>query len=297
MPKYELIKTVSEQRLPLNLSGGARLDITIAAPSSASPLSSSFAVVEFPVILSSSSAVAGTDRNLLLFRRKSGRDFFLGIASPLDMETWPVDIPDVITGFYRTTSGSWTFRLRDLLDDFWTSIVSDVQQLANLLGLLAPLRALELISYDFSPGGVGWDSSSSARAGSRVFHLRREGVVSYPSINPAGYRLKVTCTAEGADKNIFLHRDDLPDRAQKIHVRPLAVCSPSDLVDYPAGLVSSDDFPPHYRLGKFDIVAANINDISSGWLNIKTEVKQLAGSLKFQQDSVSERDVLEISNG
>ena len=294
MPTYE-VRQLTAAPTDLGLSHlGARLDISVGEPgldpeSSTYLVSSSSSLVEFPLL---SSSASGVDYAILLYKQSGdGREHFIGICSPIDMQQWPEEEPDAVTGFYRKQGGEWTFRDEELLEQFRSHLLDHIQRLADSLSTLATLGTAETVTYDASEELTDV-SSSSATATS--FTLRRDVVATYPDSDPTGYRLRVTCESVGGDEKIFLHRNDTLDRDGNKLARPIAVCSPGDLVDYPAGAPSSSQFPPHYRKATFDIVSANIPLLLETWDNIKTEVEQLAMALQVHEETVSDTTVSRV---
>lgn len=297
MSSYE-VRQVTYAPVTLGLAHmGARLDIIIGEPTTTDydvtykGYSSSSSVYEIPTGSSSSSNV---DYAILLFREFSnGRSRFIGVCSPLDLQQWPVDNPDANTGFYRKANSSWTFRDYELLEQFRSKILEYIQSLTNSLSILHNLAQEEELNYDFTISDS--EIISSSLQDERSFTLIRSPVVFYPIDNPVGYRLHVTCTAIGTDPKIFLHRLDLPE-SEEVKERPIAVCSPGDLVDYPSDAPDENQFPAHYRKATFDIVTADITLLNEGWNNIKLEVEQLAAALAIHQDNVSSLDVEQITS-
>lgn len=299
MPTYAVRKLVSKPDARLDHMG-ARLDVQIVSPEEAAfattDSSSSSSITVNPVTFeSSSSSAAQLDvQNLFLFQQEGDREHFLGVCSPLDLETWPVGSPDATTGLFRRHYVSLTFRKEDILDDLWSDLWNDIEALASVLSVLAPLRDAESEEYEFTETGVTPSSSSSLHALRRL-RLQRAPLTAYPSENPVGYRLTVTCTADGADHKIFLHRNDLADRSGVVHYRPIAVCSPGDLVDYPPDAPDEDQFPDHYRLSTFDVMSKDPELLQEAWINIKRDTEQLAAALKFHLDEVTDTDVENVS--
>lgn len=298
MPRYEVRQLTSAPESLALESMGARLDVSVGAPALEAEegielvgSSSSSSLITFPLLSSSSSDI---DYAIFLYREyNNGRRCFIGVCSPLDIREWPVDEPDAVTGFYRKTSGSWTFRDNVLLEQFRLKLLEHIQGLANALALLAGLAEEEEQTYDFTPSDA--TVMSSSLQGERSFTITRAPVVPYPTDEPVGYRLHVTCVATGTDPKIFLHRKDLRDRDAEEKERPIAVCSPGDLVDYPVDVPDDDQFPDHYRKSTFDIVTANIPLLKDGWDNIKFDVEQLATALNMHYTEISNVDVEQIS--
>ncbi len=313
MAIFVVHKLVSKPRDTLDHMG-ARLDISIlteaeaaalrpeSSSSSGFPLSggvsssSSISLVGMSSSSSSGAAALGPYdvQNLFLFQQDGDREHFLGVCSPQDLETWAVETPHATTGLFRRSAVSVTFRRDTILDTFWNRLDADIVSLSLALTTLSGLREAEDLTYDFTSEGTEPDSSSSLH-GLRQFRLHRAPMVPYPADQPTGYRLHVTCAADGTDSKIFLHRNDLPDRDGDTHARPIAVCSPGDLVDYPPDAPDPDQFPDHYRLAEFDVVGSELNDLKEAWDSIKVDVEQLAAALKFHVDVVTASSLEDVS--
>ena len=279
---------------------GQQIDVRVLTEEEAALLnlseeSSSSSVVSEVGVMSSSSSTAISlydVKHLFLFNRKATGDKFLGVCSPLDLETWPVDAPTNATGYFRKSQVTVTTRHENITDTFIYKLSEDIDKLAAALNLLAILGNRESVTYDFSSSS---NTSSSSSSNEKSFTVTKEVTVAYPSENPTGYRLQVNCTAIGADPKIFLHRNDLPDQNMEIKARPIAVCSPGDLVDYPPDEPDETDFPAHYRLAEFDVVSSNLDDLNSAWTNIKIEVARLAQVLKIHENEITDSSLEEIT--
>jgi hypothetical protein len=277
MPTLTITRVTHVPELPLSHMG-VRMNLSVTSggpePTVAERHSSSSSAVRFVSSSSqvevqiSSSSWAPSFHNIFLYRELGGREYFLGVCSPADLDAWLPDEPD------------------SLRTELW----SDIQDLMDALDVVSAMRGSETVSYSFSTSdarlGIGGSSSSSAH-GVRRFTLTRESLVAYPTTDPVGYRLNVACVAEGADPKIFLYRDDLPDRDRVTHSRPIAVCSPGDLVDYPEDEADSRHFPAFYRQATFDIVSRDLALLQETWANVKRDTEELAAALQWHQDEVT----------
>lgn len=268
MSRFVLTRTVSHAESTAAREANVRLHVLVG------PATSSSSSGE-PLSLSSDQAIFlnGTDSHTR----------FLGVCSPIDMAVFGLDV-DEITNRVRTNEGEWDFRNEELMEQFWLRLLFDVQSLDAALTKLDELYGVVAFTVDFSPDDD---------PGSRYFEIIRE-VTFYPDDSPSHYRMRVTCEAVGGDASeIFLHRYELPDRNGEIFARPIAVCSPGDLADYPVGEPRSGQFPRYFRRAAFDVSSRNVSRIYSGWTNIYASVRLLAASLKGA-DSVVEITEVQI---
>ena len=308
MPTFYITRELATPDRRLDDMGvNVDIEVTLGEPDSATDdvparnlsSSSSTETAEVPVSQlpsSSSSTGAGSSTAIFLFRRIAGEDYFLGLASPPDIATWPIETPGS-EGYFRDNKVELTFRSEALMKLAWAEMLKQIQQLATALKNLAILEVSEEIDYDFSRIGTRAraSSSSSSRGVGRRIYMSRAAVVPYPSGSPVGYRMTVTADADGGDKKIFLHRDDQPDRSRVIQCRPIAVCSPGDMVDYPADTADEDQFPQFYRKETFDIVSSDVGLLKDTWDKIKLDTESLAAALKHHQDIVDSIDTDSVS--
>lgn len=239
--------------------------------------------------LSSSSPLIN-DNAVFLFKRgtTASSDVFLGVCSPRDMAVWPPARSDA-KAFYRLDRVELTFRAEAVMEAAWTQLVSDVVALSNANDALMLLSPGETAVFEFTDSScVVARSSSSSEQGTRVFNLTLSPITLYPSEDPAGYRMLITCASDCGDPKIFLHRDDQPDRDGDVHSRPIAVCSPGDLVDYPADLPDEEQFPAFYRTADFDIVSDNPVLLADVWERIKVDTELLAAALYTHENVITE---------
>lgn len=247
--------------------------------------------------LSSSSGIPANDNAIFLFKRgaTTSSDVFLGVCSPRDLAVWPPVRSDA-KAFYRLDRVELTFRAEVVMETAWTQLVSDVTALSNANDALAQLSSGETVTFEFEDDTctVLRSSSSSAR-GMRVFNLTLSPIALYPSEEPAGYRMLVTCASDCGDPKIFLHRDDQPDMDGDVHSRPIAVCSPGDLVDYPTDLPDDDQFPAFYRTADFDIVSNNPILLADVWERIKVDTELLAAALYTHENVITETLIEDVA--
>lgn len=238
------------------------------------------------LFMSSSSSFSIEDpQSVFLFKQEGNENLFLGVCSPLDLETWPVGTPDPNTGLYRTNSVSLTFRSQSILDQFWTELLADLRNLVGALDKLEPLRTGETVIIQFGP---------DTNPGQRFIQLNREAVVPYPSEAPTGYRLHIIAAVNSGlnpeINEIFLYkleeRNDVEPAA--IIERPIGVCSLADLDDYPPTTALIDSFPAFFRKNELDVVLSNLDDLISGWDNIKFDTELLAMAWKVHLDDTTE---------
>lgn len=262
---------------------GARMDVIVDIDT---PGESS-SVINIPEMSSSSSSQESIDYSaVFLYRRVNDDDTFLDVCSPADMETWPSDNPDAATGLYRSNQVSITFRSRTLLEQAYEEVWKRIEALGDALTILSRMRITETVPYDFSENDAEYSSSSGD--GIRRFTLTRDAFIPYPTSSPTGYLLRITCDADGVDDAIFLWRNDLPDRTNTVQKRPIAVCSPGDLVDYPEGTPDVSQFPAHYRLNEWSITSARLSLLEETWTKIKSDVSQLARALNAHLGQATE---------
>jgi hypothetical protein len=180
------------------------------------------------------------------------------------------------------------------METAWADLLSDLTALSDALLVLYQNRSEEKITVDFSPTNNHGSSSSYSI---RQFLLHRAAVTTYPDTSPTGYRLRVVCTAVGYDPKIFLYRDDLPSGAGDTGTpRPIAVCSPGDLVDFPED-EAGEIFPPLYRKNTFDFYTKDLSLIDETWSNIQRDVRDLADALRVHTDEVTETTIHGASYG
>lgn len=209
---------------------------------------------------------------ILLFDKRSDTDTkFLGVCSPLDLAQLPEDMPAI--GLGRDNKVELTFRNEQLLDIAWAELIDDVYALAAALGTLETLASAETKTYG-------------------EYSITRDAVVAYPADAPTQYRLRVECTA-GLDLHIFLYEDEVPDSDGTVKPRPVSVCSPGDMVDYPQD-AAGPEFPFHYRRLVFDISTSNITLLADTWNNIQLDVEDLATALAYHETTVTTSTEMDI---
>lgn len=251
MARYQVIRSVygSEDEPVRELN--VRLHVRIVSPGSLS---------------SSSSAPSGNE--ILLF---DAANQFLAVCSPIDLQRWPAITPDPDSGLVRRDEGDWYFRDEELLEQFWALLIADIESLSNALERLDRLSVGEMVSLDTSP---------SESPGTRSLDLTRDAVSPYPDAAPTHYRLRVSCTGINQDARVFLHRYELPDRDDTIRFRPVSVCSPADMVEYPPDAPNSEQFPAFFRRSEFDIISRDLALLENGWNNLRYNVETLAAALR-----------------
>jgi len=104
----------------------------------------------------------GIDKNLFLYHRMtlepvSGTtgDFFRKIASPTDIEEYPVGAPDPQSPlpFYRLDSVDMLFRSADLLNETWEMMLADLRELGRTMTAISRLQAGDINIVKFEGAG------------------------------------------------------------------------------------------------------------------------------------------------
>lgn len=275
---------------------GAKLDLLVETEAAASDHSSSSSRT-IDVSSSSSSAGATTSvASLFLHRRVDGRDYFLDICSPSDLESWPVGAPDTTTGLYRLNHVSLTFRSEETLEAAYEELWRRISKLADAMTSLNALKEAETRTIDPTATRSGSSSSSSDDNGG--FTLIRDALTLYPPAAPASYRLHISCESSRYDPKIFLWRADLPDPDATVRQRPTNVCSAGDMVDYPADAPAAAQFPASYRLAEWDICSSNVPLLEETWQRICAATTQLARTLAAHANvTTTEYAVKEYDDG
>ncbi len=82
-------------------------------------------------------------------------DDFVNIASPADLEEYPVNEPAGAVPFYRLAYADIIFRSQSLADEAWNAIIADVTELIRTLDLMDNLVPMQ-------PVVIGTQSPSSS---------------------------------------------------------------------------------------------------------------------------------------
>jgi hypothetical protein len=107
--------------------------------------------------------------NIFVFMRKEsvaegqpGVDTFESVASPVDIEEYPVENPepDVSPAFYRLSSIDLLSRNRELLDITWDAIKQDCDELVLTLANICELEADDTHQSGYLPGDEVEDTDS-----------------------------------------------------------------------------------------------------------------------------------------
>jgi hypothetical protein len=91
------------------------------------------------------------DENIFVFQRipsASGghQDTFSNIASPTDLDVYPVSAPDPGGVFFRRSAVDLVFRSRSLLTTAADKIITDVQQMLQALDVVAHMQHETIIT-------------------------------------------------------------------------------------------------------------------------------------------------------
>ena len=93
----------------------------------------------------------------------SHEDVFSNIASPTDIEEYPVGDPaSADRPFFRASAVDLVFRNLTLAEDAWEAIQSDVEQLVWALNMMDTLEPGEVASFGTAPQSSSSSSSSSS---------------------------------------------------------------------------------------------------------------------------------------
>lgn len=106
------------------------------------------------------SDAVGMGNEIFVFQRMPAgagfNDVFTNVASPSDMDDYPVGAPDPGGMFFRLAAIDLVFRNVTLADEAWSGIKNDVTELINTLELFENMELVEVVDFGNS------SSSSSA---------------------------------------------------------------------------------------------------------------------------------------
>lgn len=108
-------------------------------------------------------AAGGIPNEIFVYQRQPYgavfSDQFTNIASPADVQEYPILMPDPGGVFYRLAQVDLIFRNLALANDAWAGIKNDVDQLIQTLEFLETLEVQEIVDF-----GSSSSSSSSSSA-------------------------------------------------------------------------------------------------------------------------------------
>lgn len=113
-------------------------------------------------------AAQGVSPNIFVFLRQIVNgvqdDVFQNVASPADLQEYPVNNPNPDTiaqpPFYRLSAVDLVFRTQDLAEEAWRDLQNDVAQLRQSLNYMNNLAVQEVVDF-----GTPTSSSSSSSSG------------------------------------------------------------------------------------------------------------------------------------
>lgn len=116
-------------------------------------------------------AAQGVSPNIFVFLRQTVNgvqdDVFQNIASPADLQEYPVNNPNpdtiAVPPFYRLASVDLVFRTEDLAMEAWRDMQQDIAQLRQSLNYMNNLDVQEVVDFGTpTPSSSSSDSSSSS---------------------------------------------------------------------------------------------------------------------------------------
>lgn len=99
-------------------------------------------------------------RTPVMYRSNTNKDIFQGVASPADLEEYPLDTPGTDSPFFRLHTADLVFRDLDRLTQSIALIANDTQELIRSLAGLQVLKTLGTIDIG-NPEGSSSSSSSA----------------------------------------------------------------------------------------------------------------------------------------
>jgi hypothetical protein len=209
---------------------------------------------------SSSSASALPDANILLFDSTG----FIGVCSVQDMLTYPAS-PSSQNGLYRSNTATLSFRSTIVLARAQQLLVDDVNKLQQSLTYYEELQSPETLSVNLD------SEAGSSSSNSKYISITRQAI----TMTGGSFVLSVSAGGAGVDTDIFYHRIE-----PKAMYRPIGVCSLADMESYPVGAANVVSFPKFFRADLFEVKSVNLEELYTGWVNLKADFLQYTTSLK-----------------
>lgn len=152
-------------------------------------------------------------------------------------------------------------------------------------GTLTP----QLTNYTFEPASLTiptmdasvTDANFIGQVISNYFTVVRSITSGVPGRTQA-YRMVLQVTAaDGVDQNIFLYQRMLVDAAtNEMGDFFVAVCSPSDIQEYPVSEPNPESDRPYFRLNSVDLLFRNADLMSETWTAMQADFAELARALR-----------------
>ena len=101
------------------------------------------------------------DKEILVFQRfPPANDVFRNIASPADLQEYPIGSPIDNIPFFRLSEVRLVFRNITLADDAWTKIKAEVSSLVDTLSSFSDLSLVEIVEFGTAPLSSSSSTSS-----------------------------------------------------------------------------------------------------------------------------------------
>jgi len=256
----------------------------------------------------------GVNENIFVFQRRPNPaggtpiDEFSNIASPADLQEYPVDEPLEGGVFFRKSEVELVFRSLELLESTLADIQNDIAELVRTLNQLDRLTTESIIiSRDLPPetdtcattSPSPPDSSSSSSLSSSSWPLTRSVTlhICEPEVfvdgRTQGYRVDIEVTeAVGLPKEIFLFQRKF-DANYAEYDEFSNVTSPADLEEYPVDVPEDIDRTrdTYYRKLSLSLVFRDIDTLYKSVQDIKQDICALLESLN-QMDQLTDTFII-----
>lgn len=200
-------------------------------------------------------------------------DTFVGVASIQDLQAYAEDTPSAGTSLFRSSVVDMVFRDTALMEETWETLCRDVNALRIQLEAYRDIYVEDSLETE----NVTCFTGSSSSSGTAGYVLTRSAIATYPVAAPTGWRMTVTCAGRGGwDSCVFRHlRQTKNVLTGEILERPMGVCTPADLEEYPADAPDDLHFPRFYRKSTMDVFSENLDYLIEAWGFAIQEIHEL----------------------
>ena len=247
----------------------------------------------------------GVDPYLFVFQRINDNDEFSNVASPADLEEYPVGEPDDGSPFFRLHEASLVFRNLTQLEKSVEDVEKDIEGLVETLNQLDRLQESTVVISRITPTPTPStcedttepESSSSCDSSSgsssplrRAVRLQISDVVPTSLGIEQGYRVTIdVLEAVGLPEEIFVFQRQ--QTASGINDEFSNVASPADLEEYPVD--EPDEEGAFFRLKHIDLVYRSLELLEENLNDLKHDICMLLETLAQMDRLTSEIVVID----